>query len=88
MKHIERIDDYIKRYGSATHRELDIDCGIGNPNARITEAKRVYPIKRVAVRRKTPNKYGERPIYYRYYYDKNKVKFRNEEVVKWLDEVS
>ena len=87
MKQIERIDDTIKFFGSMTSADAIPRCGIGNFSARMSDAMKVYPIKRVAVKRKLPNRYGERPIYYRYYYEKDKVVFpKGEDVIKWLDE--
>ena len=86
MNQHERIDDFIKFNGSVTKWD-DHEMSIGNFNARMCEARRIYPIKRVSVRRTTPNRYGDRPMHYVYYYDKNRVRIAaNEEVVKWLDE--
>lgn len=60
---------------------------IGNFGARMSAARKVYPIKRVKVKRITPNKYGDKPMHYIYYYDKNRVRIRkNEKIVRWLDE--
>lgn len=86
MTHIERIDDFIKYTGCVTKWD-DHEMSIGNFNARMSEARKVYPIKRVKVKRKTPNRYGDRPTHYVYYYDKDRVKIKNnEEIVRWLDE--
>ena len=85
MTHIERIDDDIKFMGCVTKWD-DHKMSIGNFNARMTEARREYPIKRVEVKRTTPNRYGDRPMHYVYYYDKSRVRLRPDEtVVRWLD---
>lgn len=87
IKQVFRLDDTIKHYGSITSADSIPKCSIGNFSARMSEAMKMFPIKRVAVRRKTPNRYGDRPIYYRYYYNKQDIKFpRGEEIVKWMDE--
>ena len=86
MKQVERIDDFIKTFGSMTSAD-HLECSIGNFSARMSEAMNIYPIKRVEVRRKSKNRYGDRPIYFRYYYEKNKCNIKsNEEVLRWLDE--
>lgn len=86
LTHHERIDDYIKFNGFVTKMDNQ-EMSIGNFNARMSEARKIYPIKRVEVRRTTPNRYGDKPHHYIYYYDKNRVRIRdNEEIVKWLDE--
>lgn len=86
MKQIERIDDFINYKGFVTKWD-DHEMSIGNFNARMTEARRVYPIKRVEVKRTTPNRYGDRPMHYVYYYDKSRIRLHPDEtVVRWLDE--
>ena len=86
MKQIERIDDFINYKGCVTKWD-DHEMSIGNFNARMTEARRVYPIKRVEVKRTTPNRYGDRPMHYVYYYDKARIRLHPDEtVVRWLDE--
>lgn len=86
MTHIERIDDFIRYNGYVTKWD-DHEMSIGNFNARMTEARRVYPIKRAEVKRTTPNRYGDKPMHYIYYYDKSRVRIRdNEKIVRWLDE--
>jgi hypothetical protein len=86
LSQIERIDDFIVFAGCVTKWD-DHELSIGNFNARMSEARRVYPIKRAVVKRKTPNRYGDKPIHYVYYYDRDRVIISdNEEVIRWLDE--
>lgn len=89
MKQIDRINDYINYYGSITVKEAIDDVGIGSLTKKISEMKQGgLPIKRLAVRRINKNRYGERPKYYRYYYDADRVVLaENEEVVRWIDEI-
>ena len=47
MNQHERIDDFIKFNGSVTKWD-DHEMSIGNFNARMCEARRIYPIKRVS----------------------------------------
>ena len=87
VNQVERIDDYIKYKGYVTHFDGLYELNIGNFNARMCEARKIYPIKRVDVKKTTPNRYGDIVHYYIYYYDKNRIRFKaNEKVVKWLDE--
>lgn len=87
IRQIDRIDDTIRRLGSITSADSIPFCSISNFSARMSDAMKVYPIKRVEVRRKTPNRYGDRPSYYRYYYKWEDIRFpRGEEIVRWLDE--
>lgn len=87
MNHIERIDDCIKTRGYVTHFDAIYNLNIGNFNARMSEARKIYPIKRVEVQRTVPNRYGEKPRHYIYYYDRKRVRLKkSEKVVKWLDE--
>ena len=86
MTHIERIDDFIKCAGCVTKWD-DHKLRIGNFNARMSEARKEYPIKRAIAKRKTPNEDGEKPIHYVYYYDKDRVVISdNEEIIRWIDE--
>lgn len=71
MTQIERIDKYIKDFGSITRAEAMIELGVANFGARYTEMKYIYPIK--SIDEKSKNRYGEIVHYKRYYYDESRL---------------
>lgn len=71
MTQVERIDKYIKDFGSITRLEAFADLGIGNFGARYSEMKGIYPLKSKWETGK--NRYGESVSYKRYFYDETKL---------------
>lgn len=72
MTQIERIDRYIKDFGSITRAEAMIDIGIGNFGARYSDMIRAgFPLK--SVWEKGRNRYGEPVSWKRYYYDEQRL---------------
>lgn len=70
-KQIERIDKYIRDFGSITHADAVYDLGICGFTARISEMNKLgFPLKDEW--EEGINKYGEKVSYKRYYYDDNK----------------
>lgn len=70
MKQIERIDGYIKEFGSITRLEAFRDLGVGNFGARYSDMIRAgYPLKSRPETGK--NRYGEPVHYRRYFYDES-----------------
>lgn len=71
MTQAERIDKYIKDFGSITRLEAFRDLGVGNFGARYSEMKDYYPLKSRWETDK--NRYGEAVSYKRYYYDEERL---------------
>jgi hypothetical protein len=76
MTQVERIDQYIKEFGSITRLEAFRDLGVGNFGARYSEMKDYYPLK--SVDETSKNRYGETVHYKRYYYDESKLPDRKD----------
>ena len=67
MSQIERIDRYIKDFGSITIRDAFMDLGIANFTARISNMREQgYPL--VGTWEEGKNRYGEKVRYMRYTY--------------------
>ena len=76
MTQIERIDKYIKDFGSITGYECVVDLGVLKFSARLTEmSRRDFPLKSKWERSK--NRYGQPVRYKRYYYDESAIQERN-----------
>ena len=76
MTQIERIDKYIKDFGSITGYECVVDLGVLKFSARLTEmAQRDFPIK--SKWEQSKNRYGQPVRYKRYYYDESAIQERN-----------
>lgn len=73
MTQRERIDKYIKDFGSITGYECVVDLGILKFSARLSEMtnKFNYPLK--SRWELSTNRYGEPVRYKRYYYDENRL---------------
>ena len=71
MTQTERIDKYIKDFGSITRAEAMVDLGIANFGARYSEMKDIYPLK--SRWEKGKNRYGEPVSWKRYYYDETRL---------------
>lgn len=70
MTQIEKIDQYIKEYGSITILDAFRDLGICNFTARTTDMRHAgYPI--IGIWETGKNRYGENVRYMRYYYKKD-----------------
>lgn len=74
MTQIERIDKYIKDFGSITRLEAFRDLGVGNFGARYSEMKRAgFPL--LSMPEISENRYGDTVHYKRYYYEESLTKF-------------
>lgn len=68
MTQKERIDKYIKDFGSITVLDAFRDLGICNFTARVSEMRFLgYPVK--SEWEESKNRYGEKVKYLRYYYE-------------------
>lgn len=67
MTQIDRIDQYIRDFGSITIRDAFMDLGIANFTARISNMREQgYPL--VGTWEESKNRYGEKVRYMRYTY--------------------
>lgn len=70
-KQIERIDQYIRDFGSITHADAVKQLGICGFTARISDMNKMgYPLK--FEWEEGRNKYGEKVSYKRYFYNDDK----------------
>lgn len=71
MTQIDRIDQYIRDFGSITIRDAFMDLGIANFTARISNMREQgYPL--VGTWEESKNRYGEKVRYMRYTYGNEK----------------
>ena len=72
MTQIERIDKYIKDFGSITGYECVVDLGILKFSARLSEmTQRGYPLE--SKWEKSKNRYGDTVRYKRYFYYEDRI---------------